>query len=331
MRKTKWGILGCAHIALRSIIPAIKASKNAEVYGIASRNLKKAEEVAGNFGIPKTFSSYEKLLEDTDIEIVYIPLPNSMHKEWTIKSAKNGKHVLCEKPLSLNSLEAEEMVAACKANSKFLMDGFMYRFHPQHKKVFSLLDSGYIGNLKIVKATLEMDFMNNKEDIRFNPKMGGGGLMDLGVYCVNAARWFMKSEPQSVWALADFDQKTGVDIVLTAQMKFPENRVSLIQTGMSLPGESSYTLIGTEGMAVVDDAFVPAKDKRTCVSVYKNGFKPETFRIEPADQYQIEVEYFSECVKEDKPVEYPFENGLKNMKVVDALFASVQSGGVVQL
>ena len=197
----------------------MKRADNSEVAAIASRG-ERVHRVAAECGIPVAFESYEGLLQDDNIDAVYIPLPNHLHKEWVIKAAEHGKHVLCEKPVALNAEEALEMVRECKEQKVAFMEGFMYQFHPQYKRVQELMASGEIGDIKLVKGSFSF-FMENREgNIRMNKEMGGGSLFDVGSYCVHAIRSVLNAEPVQVYAQAQLDSETKIDTSRLCQRGF---------------------------------------------------------------------------------------------------------------
>ena len=196
---TRWGILSTANIGRKAVIPALMESEQAQVAAVASRTINHAQAFADEMGIPTAYGSYEALLADPEIDAVYIPLPNHLHKPWTVRAAEAGKHILCEKPLALNTEECQEMIAAAKANGVQLMEAFMYRYHPRVLAARQMIQDGAIGELK----TIESAFTYRNEDttnIRFQPEMGGGALLDIGCYCVNISRLMADGEPVAVHA-----------------------------------------------------------------------------------------------------------------------------------
>ncbi|HEY0584087.1 MAG TPA: Gfo/Idh/MocA family oxidoreductase, partial [Chloroflexota bacterium] len=192
----RWGILGAADIAIRRVIPAMHAARHTTPFALASRNAARAQDVAAQLGIPRAYGSYEDLLADPDVDAIYIPLPNTLHAEWTIRSAEAGKHVLCEKPLAASVAECEAMLAACRQAGVQLMEGFMYRFHPQHARVRALVAAGLIGQPTLIRTSFCVRMQRPPQDIRFSPTLGGGSLLDVGVYALDAARWLATTAPQ---------------------------------------------------------------------------------------------------------------------------------------
>jgi predicted dehydrogenase len=197
-RTVRWGVLGVADIAVRRVIPAIRATSNNTVVAIASRDTARAQSVAASLGIARAYGTYLDLLGDEGVDAVYIPLPNSLHAEWTVRSAEHGKHVLCEKPMAPTVAECEQMVAACRQAGVTFMEGFMYRFHPQHARVRSLIAAGMIGEVRLMRASFCVRMQRPRSDIRFSAKLAGGALMDVGVYAIDAVRWLQAADPVSL-------------------------------------------------------------------------------------------------------------------------------------
>ncbi len=230
-RKIRWGVLGCARVAEAVAIPGIQRSGNGTVLAVASRDLAKAEDWARQFAIERSYANYEALIADPDVEAVYIPLINSLHREWTIRAAERGKHVLCEKPLACSVREAQEMVEACSRYGVILMETFAHRFQPQNLQVKKLINDGKIG--KVVGMTaVHSSGRPPSGDIRLDKDLGGGVLGDKGCYCVNTARFIMESEPDSVYASIVFGDQSGVDERVRAVIHFPGNATVFFRFGV---------------------------------------------------------------------------------------------------
>lgn len=322
MRKIKWGILSTAQIAVEQIIPAIQKSSNGEVYAIASSNDKVAH-IGKEFEIPVIYHSYEELLEDPLIDAVYIPLPNSMHYEWTVKAANAKKHVLCEKPAAIKAEDAEKMVAACKQNNVNFMEGFMYRFHPQHEKVKKLLTEDVIGNVKMMRACFSF-YMENKEgNIRLNHELGGGSLYDIGCYCINAFNYILGTEPLSMEIIAEQDEN-GVDTSATVLMLYPHNIIASFVCSFDAMLKNEYELIGTKGSIRVLHAFRPDLNAGNGVVELHQTNEYKKFNIF-GDQYLLEVEHFADSVLNgNKPV-YSGEETIACLKIIDRLYEKLKT------
>lgn len=313
-----WAILGCARIARRAIIRAIQKAESAELVGIASRDRKKAQAWAEEFGIRKAYGSYEEAINDQEVQAVYIPLPNELHRPWTIRSAEAGKHVLCDKPLALNAQEAEEMVAACREHGVLLQEGFMWRHHPRSLRARELVRQGVIGELRLVRASFSFDI--NRADWRLDPTRGGGALWDIGCYGVNAARFFTGAEPDGVKADAVW-WETGVDMTLTAQLTFGGSTIAQVDCSFEVPFRCHMEIVGTKGVIELPDAFLP---RSPAALIMQDGAGPRTESFQ-ADQYAEMIESFSRCALANRPLDWPAEDGLKNMQALDRILAAARA------
>ena len=326
--KLRFGILSTARIAQRALIPAIQAATNAELLAIASRTQARAEEVAQQFDIPRAYGSYEQLLQDPDVDAVYIPLPNSMHCPWTIKAAEAGKHILCDKPLALNAAECDQMIAAADTHGVRFMEGFMYRFHPQTQRVRELLQAGTIGDVRMIHAGFSF-FLTDPTNIRLIKELGGGSLMDIGCYCVNVARFIAGEEPATFYATAKM-RKDGLDISLAGHLNFPNGITAIFDCGFDRIRRQFYQIAGSEGQITVPVAFVPGTVD-TQIHVQSPSAAPQTITIPATDQYRLMVEHFAACVLDDQPFAWPASDGRNNMRVLDALYESVRTGQAISV
>jgi len=337
----QWGIIGCARIAATALIPGIKNSANGDVLAVASRDLEKAQGYAREFDIARTYGSYEALLDDPEIQAVYVPLPNSLHKEWTIKAAHKGKHVLCEKPIACCAADAQEMSEACRDNGVLLMEAFAQRFHPQYQSAQELIRQGSIGRILRITAAMSRSIYP-ADDIRMNPSLGGGALMDLGCYCINTARYLVGAEPVSVFATQDIGS-SGVDERTTGTLYFPGGEILQFDTNLYMEDmhfEQGCTVYGEKRNIHIPQAFSQVEILRFgrmpeaafFTTDYRIGsHQTETIRIEAAHQWQLEVEFFADRVLTARPIELPGENGVANMRVIDAVVQSARSGAPVEL
>lgn len=322
-RKLRWGIMSTAKIGRGEVIPAIQSSKNGIVTAIASRDAQKGTEFANMLGIPRAYGSYEALLDDPDIDAVYIPLPNSLHYEWTIKAARAGKHILCEKPMALNSAQCLEMGAAAKENEVLLMEAFMYRFLPRTEKLIEMVHAGTLGSLKMIQSSFTFN-LSHPENIRFNPDLGGGSLMDIGCYCVNIARSLAGEEPEAVQALAIW-APSGVDERMIGCMRFTNGLMAQFDCALTLARRESCMAAGTNGYFDVPKPFRPG-DGDSYLYEHREG-KEIQHHFSGCDEYQPMVEHFSDCVLNHKPVRYPATEAAANMSVIESLYLSAHHGG----
>jgi xylose dehydrogenase (NAD/NADP) len=322
--KLKWGIISTANIGRAAVIPAIHTSRNGDVVAVASRDEERARAFADSLDIPRTYGAYEELLGTDDVDAVYIPLPNNLHREWTVKAAEAGKHILCEKPLALNAAECEEMEAAARENGVVLMEAFMYRFHPRTEQVLTLVQNGAIGRLATVQAAFTFR-LSDRDNIRLQPELGGGALMDVGCYCVNVSRTVAGAEPIEVQASAYWGE-TGVDEQLVGTLRFSDSVFAQFDCALSLERRETYTVAGTDGHLEVAAAFLPGTGDTTIVEHHgREGATTHT--IPGAEEYQLMVEHFADCVLHAKPVRYPPSEAAANMRVIEALFRSARNGG----
>jgi predicted dehydrogenase len=320
--KVRWGVLSTSNIGRRAVLPAIQRSGNGELLAIASRDADKARAFADELGIPRTYASYDQLLADPEIEAIYIPLPNSMHREWTIKAAEAGKHILCEKPLALNAGECAEMEAAAQANGVLLLEAFMYRFHPQTQRVIELIRQGAIGQLRLLHAAFTFR-LTNPANIRLQADLGGGSLMDVGCYCVNVSRTLFGAEPIEAQAFASWSAG-GVDEQMTGSLRF-EGSYAQFDSALTLARRESYQVVGTEGVIEVPVAFLPGSGDTTLRIRDAAGERSET--IAGADEYQLMVEHFAACVRGQAAPRYTPAEAAANMRTIEALYRSARNGG----
>jgi xylose dehydrogenase (NAD/NADP) len=337
----RWGILGCGRVARSVIAPGIARSPNGVLHAVASRELGKAQEFAAACAAERAYGSYEELLADPDVQAVYIALPNSLHMEWTIRAAEQGKHVLCDKALALNAEEADAMVNACRAHNVQLMVGYAYRFHPQTLRVKELIDAGRIGTVTRM-TSVHSTTMPAATDIRLNPEMGGGILGDMGCYCINGARFLFDAEPTKVLAILHFAD-SGVEDRAIVILQFPEDRVAQFESSYHLePGTymGSYELFGTRGHIHVPMGYSQVetyREGKVIGSTFYVGndaaIGPESEKIEcpPVHQWEQEVAYFAERILSGQPIGPPAEYGSGNMRVMDAIFQSAREDRFVEL
>lgn len=322
MKVIRWGILSTAKIGREQIIPAIHRSSNAEVFAIASQSEELAN-IAKSLDIPKTYSNYEEILQDPTIDAVYIPLPNHLHKHWVIKAAKQGKHILCEKPAALTSKETMEMIAVCKENNVKFMEAFMYQFHPMHDRVREIIASGEIGEVKLMRSSFSFYLDDRDSNIRMKKEMGGGALYDVGCYCIHSIRNILGSEPVEINVHSKIDPSTGVDITTSVQMLLENGIPATFDCSFDMYGQQFYEIIGTKGKIVVPYAFRPDQHGDGVITVITaNEKRTETF---PGDIYVLEVENFSKAILEDTEPFYSAENTLQNMRVIESCLEQMHS------
>ncbi|WP_166239729.1 Gfo/Idh/MocA family protein [Paenibacillus turpanensis] len=330
MNQVRWGIMGNAGIAKTQVMPAMQRDEQSKLAAIASLS-GKAEETAQQFAIGKVHSSYEALLADPDVDAVYIPLPNSLHKEWVLKAAEQGKHILCEKPAALNAAEMAEMAEACRQHGVIFMEAFMYRFHPQHQRVRELIASGEIGEVRVFRASFSFFLSEPKGNIRMDRQLGGGSLYDVGCYCVNSLRYVLGEEPVEIHAFGKVDAEYGVDTVMTINAKLNSGIAAVLDCGFEMHDRQQYEVVGTKGSIIVPRAYRPdLAGGDGLIQVVKNGVLEREETVS-GDQYLNQVRHFTECVLKGGEPSYSAENTLRNMKVIDACYESLHEGRIVSL
>ncbi|WP_158813619.1 Gfo/Idh/MocA family protein [Methylocapsa sp. S129] len=327
-RKVSWGVLGVAKIGVEKVIPAMQLGALSRIDAIASRDLAKAKSAAAVLGIAKAYGSYEELLADPAIEAVYNPLPNELHVPWTLRALEAGKHVLCEKPIALNAIEAEALLAARARSGKLVAEAFMVRFHPQWRRAHELARSGAIGELRAIQTFFSYHLID-PTNIRNKPP-GGGALYDIGCYAILTARYIFGAEPARVMAVIDRDPVMGTDRLVSAIAEFPGGRQLSFLCGTQTSAHQRVTIAGDKGRIEIAIPFNAPPDRPTHITVdsgadlFGGGARREEFAT--CDQYTLQGDAFSRAVLGEAPLEYPIEDAIANMRVIDALFRSGESG-----
>ena len=327
MKTLRWGILSTANIAAKMMVPALHETDAAELVAVASRHDQKARRWANEHGIPRAYGSYEALLEDPEIDAVYNPLPNHLHKEWTIQAAEAGKHALCEKPLGLTAEECREMTEACERNDIVLMEAFMYRYHAQFQRLQALIDDGAVGKPAVVRASFcfPLASFQRPDDIRWQPEMGGGSLMDVGCYCVNASRALFAAEPTEVFARSyEHPDFPGVDASLQGLLSFPGDRVAMIDASFVNNAQQTVEVSGPEGLIRAPGIFNPPRPN-VALAISK-GMDTQTETFDWRYRFHREVEHFTMCVQENRSPDTDGEHAIGNMRTIEALLESARSG-----
>jgi predicted dehydrogenase len=330
MERVRWGVLSTADIGRQKVIPAIKAARRSEVVAIASRSLENAEAVAAELGIERAYGSYRQLLSDPDIDAVYIPLPNHLHAEWTIAAAREGKHVLCEKPIALSSAEAEAMVATAEEAGVVMREAFMYRFHPTWAAARRLIDGGGIGDLVAVDSWFSY-YNDDPENIRNILDYGGGALMDIGCYSIHLSRMLMGSEPSNVEASMHRDPTTGVDIYTAGILEFGD-RVATFACSTRTEADQRVDIYGSRGRVSIEIPFNIPPGIPTRIAVTVGGDPPvapatRTLEFEAVDQYTLQAEAFVAAVLDGESVPDSGHDALDNLRTIERVFAAAGSSG----
>lgn len=327
-RKLRWGILGAAKIAVQKVIPAMRGCQWCEAVAIASRDLRKAQQAAAVLGLARAYGSYEELLEDPEIDIIYNPLPNHLHVPWSIRALEAGKHVLCEKPLGLSTDEVRALAAVRERTRLCAGEAFMVRTHPQWLRVKELADSGVIGALRQVQAWFSY-YNRDPFNVRNVPEYGGGGLMDIGCYPVFLSRFLFGEEPRRAAAVLDIDPEFGVDRYCSALLEF-SGGTCVFTCATQLAPAQRVLVFGENARIEVEIPFNAPND-RPCRILIDDGsdLAGGSRRVEElpvCDQYAIQADEFSLAVMGRRPVPVPLEDSLRTMAVIEALRASAASG-----
>ena len=328
MNKVRWGVLGVASIATRKVIPGMQKGNASEVIAIASRDSEKAKAAARELGIPKSYGSYEALLADPEVDAIYNPLPNHLHVPWSINAAQAGKHVLCEKPIALNVDETLELMSVRDRTKVKIGEAFMVKTHPQWLRVRELAHGGSIGELKSI-TTIFSYFNRDPQNVRHKPEWGGGGLLDIGSYPITLSRWLFREEPRRVAGTLELDPNFHTDRLASGILEF-RNGQSVFACGTQTNYYQRMEILGTTGRLAVEIPFNAPNDRPTHITVADGmaiyGGKVVVEEIPTCDQYTIQGDAFSGAILDDTEVPVPLEDALGNMKVIDAIFRSSQSG-----
>ena len=322
----RWGLLGTARIN-RAVIPPLRASARNTLTAVASRDLAHGRSYAAEWGIPRTFGSYEAMLADPDIDVVYISLPNSLHAEWTIKAAQAGKHILCEKPLAISVEEVDAVTNAAAAAGVVVAEAFMYRHHPQTLKVKELVDGGAIGRLLLIRGGFTFN-LTNPSNIRFAAELGGGSIWDVGCYPISYARTVAGAPPLEVFGWQETGE-SGVDVVFAGQMRFPGGVLGQFDSGFRAPERMLMEFVGSEGMISLTNAFKPGVDAQFTL-LHGDG-TTEIISVPGQELYIGEVEDMADAILLGKPTRVSLADSRVNVATILALLRSAQVGKPVTL
>ena len=325
-RVVRWGVLGCARVFERRMVPAFGKVEDASLDAVASRDAAKAASTAQRHGIGRSYGSYEELLADPEIDAVYVPLPNDLHARWVVAALEAGKHVLCDKPMVLSVEDAVRCRDAASARGLRLMEGFMYRHHPQHARVRRLMAEGAIGRPVRMAGCFAYAATPDHAGIRWDPARGGGALADVGVYPVDAARMLFDAEPVSVFCAGTIDRETGVDVHADGILAFPGGRTATFSCGFDQAFTSRYEIVGSEGSIEAVRAF-QVGEAGVALRVRTGGVDTVVEEEFPhVDHWAEEIRHFGECVRDSAKPLAPGEDGVAQARVLAALRRSMVSG-----
>ena len=325
-RKVGWGILGCGWIGTDAIAPAIRWSQNGRIVAVASRDRAVAEAKAREIGAARAYAPYQALLEDREVDAVYIGLPNGLHEEWALRCAQAGKHVLCEKSLALTAAAAARMVAASRERGLRLVEAFMYRHHPQWSLVRGLLDEGAIGDVRVVRASFCGRF-DKPSNHRWSADLGGGALWDLTCYAVDVARYLTRAEAARVSCLADARTGDGVDATSQASLELTSGVIASA-TGLLAAGlDQSVVVVGEQGVLRVSQPFVPGWEP-TRIEIRRRESE-RVFDVPGANHFLHQIEHFAALVLDPSRPAWPAEDGVRNVTTCEAIEKSWRTGTAV--
>ena len=330
-----WGILGNASIARSCVIPAVQNSRNGFVHALATRDPGGAQEIAAVHKIRHLYGSYQELLADPHIDVVYNPLPNHLHHRFTLNAVRQGKHVLCEKPLACCADEAREMVAAAAHGGLLLMESWSYRFHPRSLKIKEMIRGGVIGKPALLRTAfcfhLGDALLGGGETARLNPEMGGGALLDVGCYGVSVARWLLDLEPTMAQSQAVYHH-SGVDLHTVGSLRFPGDILATVEASFITALQQTYTVVGSEGVIELPhDAFIPWEKESFFTLRGKEDETGDEQHIEGADGYQLMVEHFADAVLGKTELAFLPKDSVCNMEALDALALAAKTGSTLDI
>jgi xylose dehydrogenase (NAD/NADP) len=314
-----WGLLSTARIN-RRLIPAIRAAERAELRAVASRSQARAQAYAAEWDIPRAHGSYEALLADPDIDVIYIPLPNSLHAEWTVRAARAGKHVLCEKPLALSPSECDQIIAAAEAADVVVAEAVMYLHHPLLHRVRQLVRDGTVGQVRFVRGAFSF-FLDRPDDVRWKPELGGGSLWDIGSYPVSFIRWIV-GEPQQVFGWQTLSD-TGVDATFAGLLRYHNGVLGVFDCGFCQQFRVEAEIIGTAGALIVERPYPISPASRIRL---QQGSEEKEIRPLEMDGYQCEVEALTAAILDGAPLPVPLESSRANVSTLSTLYKSAQLG-----
>jgi predicted dehydrogenase len=322
------GIISTAAIAREDLIPAVRRGEHT-VQAIASRSEDRARTVADGLGIPDAYGSYEALFEAPNVDAVYNPLPNSMHAEWSKRAADHGKHVLCEKPLASDAAEAKDLIEYCRERDVVLMEAFMYRYLPRNLRARELAED-LLEDVHHVSGTLKFP-LEDPDDIRLDPDLAGGSLMDLGCYPVSVARWIL-GEPDRAFAYAHDARDCGVDTRMDGLLEYDSGALAQFDCSFDTQDVQRYRIEGENGWieAEREVTYNAPTDVSTTLEYHVDG-RHAVEEFDPADQYRHEVDHFAECIESGETPRTSGQDSIDNMRVIDALYESVETGEQVSL
>ncbi|MCC9625450.1 Gfo/Idh/MocA family oxidoreductase [Thalassospira sp. MA62] len=325
----KWGVISTAKIGTEKVIPAMQQSEKLEILAIAGRDLEKTRKVGENLRIPRVYGAYEELLADPSIDAIYNPLPNHLHVEWTIKALEAGKHVLCEKPIGLDTDDAKRLIDARDKSGKHVLEAFMIRHHPQWLEARKIIESGQIGDVTAVQSTFTY-YNADPNNVRNKKDIGGGGLLDIGCYCIVGPRYLTAREPVRVVSLMDKDPKFGTDRLVSGMLDFGSGLQASFVCGTQSAAVQRVHVLGTEGRIEIMMPFNPIPENPAIIRVAgqkQPGLDDaREIKFPITNHYTLQGDAATAIFKGESPVDYPIEDAIANMQILDAMNRSAKTG-----
>ncbi len=315
----RWGLLSTARIN-RRLVPAIRAAERAELVGVASRSLQRAEACAKEWDIPRIYGGYQSLLDDPDVDVVYVSLPNSLHAEWTVRAAEAGKHVLCEKPLAVSVAGCEQILSAAESAGVVVVEAVMYLHHPLLREARRMVEEGAVGRLTLVRGALSF-FLDRPDDVRWKPELGGGALWDVGSYPVSFIRR-MAGEPEQVFGWQSLAE-SGVDETFAGLLLYQSAMLGVFDCGFRTPWRSEAQVFGTEGTMIVEGPYTIGAGSRILL---RRDSEEEELTLPEIHPYQCEVEALTAAVLDGAPLPVSLASSRANVATMSALYESARSG-----
>lgn len=316
-KKLKWGILGTGRIC-NKLVPAIQKAPSSLAYSIASREVKKAEKAAKKFEIVKVARSYQELIEDENIDVIYIPLPNALHGEWILKAAKAKKHILCEKPLGINKEEVTTALQCVKENQVKMMEGYMWPHHPRTQELKKIILSGRLGPLQHITTALDFLLTDEYSKTRRTPELGGGALYDIGCYCIGGILWALDEMPKSLFATAQFENE--IDTSMTGVLRFSSHKTATFHSSFNNTYRGFFEVVGKDAVLKIPQMWNPSTHSNA--EIWEKGELKEVLKFEPADQIACMVENFNRHILYDEKLPVELVTSERILKVIDALYES---------
>jgi xylose dehydrogenase (NAD/NADP) len=314
-----WGLLSTARINHR-LIPAIRAAERAELVGVASRSQERAQAYAAEWGIPRAYGSYQALLDDPDVDVIYISLPNSLHAEWAVRAAEAGKHVLCEKPLAVSIADSERIIAAAESGGVVLVEAVMYLHHPLLHEARRLISEGAVGRVQLVRGSLCI-LLDRPDDVRWKPDLGGGALWDTGSYPVSFIRW-VAGEPEEVFGWQTLAE-SGVDETFVGLLRYGSGVLGVFDCGFRAQRGHEAQVFGTEGTLTIRQPYIISGESKILL---RRGSEEDELRVQDVDVYQCEVDALTAAVLDRAPLPVSMTCSRANVVTISALYESARCG-----